>query len=359
MLIIGAFCKVIAQRLRIREKPTAKEVRARFTIDFDSLSEEDYYNYIGFTKPETMTLHNLLNIPQFFYLNEHTTHEFKVSGVHSFLYFLSRLHSPSHRLTLDMDFWQYDFTVLSKIFNVVVTFVDSNHSHRLNQIHRVVSKFPMFNYCIKKKLQHLYPNIPLPQDSTRCAMFADVCRFEICRPQGGLIVQKAFYSKHKKIHNHGALGIFGPDGMFYHWWDEPVGRHNDKLFMSDSEVNWIMHTGQINEIIKYWIYTDKGFNNDDYIRCAAHGPGFVTPEQHADNAVMGRGRVSEEWGFGKLKARCPFVNSKKLPIQCVDVGKYVRVATLLTNAHTCFHQSITGLYFDCYAPTIHEYFGDY
>jgi hypothetical protein len=64
-----------------------------------------------------------------------------------------------------------------------------------------------------------------------------------------------------------------------------------------------------------------------------------------------------EWGFGKVKARNAFVKRCDImKLQLVDVAQYVRVAVLLTNAHTCLHESQCGHYFDCFSPTLTEYF---
>ena len=52
--------------------------------------------------------------------------------------------------------------------------------------------------------------------------------------------------------------------------------------------------------------------------------------------MMGSTRVSDEWGFGKIRQRCPFVATGRLQIQKQDVSMIVRVSVLLTNAtHAC------------------------
>jgi hypothetical protein len=166
------------------------------------------------------------------------------------------------------------------------------------------------------------------------------------------------FSSHKWYHNHGALGVYGPDGMMYSWYDVPVGRHNDKFFLRESQVNSVMaqiHL-HLHLDILYWIYTDKGFDDDVHIRAAYHGA-RLSPLQTHQNWIMSGERVTVEWGFGKVQQRCPFVCKRNLlKLQLVDVARYIRVAVLLTNAHTCMHQSQTGLYFQCRAPTLEEYF---
>lgn len=164
------------------------------------------------------------------------------------------------------------------------------------------------------------------------------------------------FSGDKWTHCHGVQGVFGPDGLFVHWFDKPLGRYPDKHFMAESKVNTVLSDLQQGQLRQYVLYTDKGYNFDTHVRCASHGPGPVTVVQEQNNAIMARPRVTDEWGFGKVYERCPLVNQKKfLKLQGVDVAQIVRVAVLLTNFHTCMHQSNTGLFFHCAAPTLEQY----
>ncbi len=325
-------------------------------VTFDSFSANEYEFLFGFTKEDVVILYNALNIPNTFTINE-GHHSFSVPGDHAFLYFLFRYHSPSPRQVLDVTRWHYDHTVLGKMFNKVVEFVDANHSHRLiNTIPQLVNKFPLFNQRIRETIA-AQNNGYIPPDAERCALFADGTRFRICRPSGAYWRQKAVFSGDKWFHNQGAQVVMGPDGMIYDWWDNPLGRFSDKHFMADSNLNQILRDSQVDQIIQYWAYTDKGYDFDTHLRCAAHGPSYVSPIQHHNNYVMSRERIGVEWGIGKMKQLFPFVvQSRLMKIQKVDVPRYMRVGALLTNAHTCLHQSEVGLYFNCVAPTIESYF---
>lgn len=191
------------------------------------------------------------------------------------------------------------------------------------------------------------------------ALFVDGCRFEVSRPEGPFWRQKLVFSGDKWFHNHGSQGVMAPDGIIYDWWDQPLGRFSDKHFMSDSELNDLLEAIQIDNHDKFWAYCNKGYVYDTFIRCAAHGPGYVSQQQKDDNYKMSRERISIEWIFGKVKARCPFIDNKDLlKLQLVDVAAYVRVAVLVTHthAHTCMHQSQVGLHFQCTAPSLTNYF---
>ena len=127
--------------------------------------------------------------------------------------------------------------------------------------------------------------------------------------------------------------------------------------MFRSRVNRILRASQLLVICQYRVYTDKGFDDDTHVHAAYHGPGVVTPQQHVWNAMMSPERVGVEWGFGRVKARCPYVTrSDLLKLQLVDVAKYIRVAVILTNADNCLHGSQTSLHFQCFPPTLAEYF---
>ncbi|KAJ1438391.1 hypothetical protein B484DRAFT_344267, partial [Ochromonadaceae sp. CCMP2298] len=127
--------------------------------------------------------------------------------------------------------------------------------------------------------------------------------------------------------------------------------------MRNSNVNSILAGAQLYSLIQHWVYCDKGYSNNTHVRSAAHGPGYVSHLQWFHNAMMSRARVTIEWGFGKVYARCPFLKRPSLlKLQQTDVARLVRVAVFLTNAHTCMRQSGTGIYFDCAAPSLAEYF---
>jgi hypothetical protein len=183
------------------------------------------------------------------------------------------------------------------------------------------------------------------------------------------------------MHCHGSQGIIGPDGIIYDWFDDPVGRHTDRYFMRDSGVNQIMHDVCAQRHLRpFSVYCDKGFNDASNVFSAYHGPGEVTALMEHYNWIMSRFRIglfcvmllsycvfhqfiiiqffaAVEWCFGKLKARNPFLQRYDiLKLQQMDVARHVRVAVLLTNAHTCLHESQTGLYFNCFSPKLSEYF---
>lgn len=349
--ILGAACSMRIPRL------LAVPAYVRHRIGFNTFNNDaEFYQLFGFTIDDAFMVYEAMQVPAYFTINR-DRHAFRFKGQHAFLYFLFRMYSPSQRQTLDSRLFGYDYSTLSKVFNVVCTWVDSTHKHRLNQLPNVQNKFQHFNDCIVQQLLDHFNLENIPEHAQHCSLFVDGVRFRCSRPSGPYWMQYAVFSGDKWFHNHGAQGVFAPDGMFYDWYDGPVGRHTDKYFFRESGVNSVLRDAQMNNPIQYWAYGDKGYSAYSHFKVAHHGPGYVSPAQRFENWLMARERVGIEWGYGKIKRRCPFVSKPHLlKLRGCDVAQYIRVAVILTNAHTCLRQSQCGLFFNCAAPDIFEYF---
>lgn len=324
-------------------------------ITLDTFSDQEYDQHIGFSRQDVQNMIALLPIPEFFTIGA-GRHAFRVSGVKCFLYFLFHVHSPSQRVSLDTTRFGYDYSVLSKIFSTVVNYLDGVYAPKQRIIPTLTAKMGGFNSAITEKIADQFPGMLLPVDAIRCAFFLDGCRIPTCRPTGAYWVQYAYFSGDKWYHCHGAQGVMAPDGIFYDLFDGPVGRYCDQHFLSESNVNGILRDCQLEENWQYWAYTDKGYAYNTHIRCAAHGPAYVTGQQLFENWVMAKERIGVEWGYGKVKALCPILRRKYLlKLKAVDVAQLVRVCFFLTNMHTCMNQSQVGLYFNCPAPSLAEY----
>ena len=67
-------------------------------------------------------------------------------------------------------------------------------------------------------------------------------------------------------------------------------------------------------------------------------------------------RESVEWGFNKIVQLFGYLDFKKnLKIGMQPVGKYYKVAAILTNCHTCLYGSQTSTFFNCPPPLLEEY----
>lgn len=324
-------------------------------VTIESFTDQRCSELFGFNKCELTELKHHLQIPEFISIGQ-GKHKYSVSGEKGLLIMLHRYHSPSQRVSLDANLFGMDYSSLSKVFSSMVGWMYERWNHKLNNLDSAYTKFQTFNQKILTKI--IQAGYPVPADAANCVLFADGMRLPIARPSGEYYAQQAYYTGHKKRHCLGVQGVLAPDGMFYHIFDEPVGRHQDRYYMSHSGVNEQLAALQQHNIRQYWCYTDKGYNASTHIRAAAHGPGEVTDQDLLDNYIMSKERIGVEWGFGKLKARCPYLDHhKKLKLQESDVRMRVRVAVLLCNVHTCLKQSQVGVYFNCAAPTLAAYLG--
>ena len=126
--------------------------------------------------------------------------------------------------------------------------------------------------------------------------------------------------------------------------------------MRDSGLNEILSACQ-DDADFLGTYTDKGFSSNTHITAAHHGPGPVTELQKFYNFLMSPTRVCIECGFGKVYQTWPILRDEDiLKLGLINVARYVRVAFIMTNAHTCMNESLVGLYFNCPAPSLQEYF---
>lgn len=64
-------------------------------------------------------------------------------------------------------------------------------------------------------------------------------------------------------------------------------------------------------------------------------------------------RIAVAWNFGILKRLWAFIDYKKeLKLQLSSVGKFIRIAMLLTNCHCCYNLSNQISSFFWFAATI-------
>lgn len=150
-------------------------------IGFDTFTDQYFREKMKMSRDQCRDLFYNMAIPAHFTLNKRDA-AFEVSGVHCFLYWLFRYTSPSRRLSDDQVEWGYDYTVLGKMLNVVVDYIDQTHRFRLQRLPEAVRKFPYFNQCIVRAIQRNFPDQPLPPEALRCAVFGDCCRYRVARP---------------------------------------------------------------------------------------------------------------------------------------------------------------------------------
>lgn len=194
---------------------------------------------------------------------------------------------------------------------------------------------------------------------------ADLCGFldgtlrKNSRPGGepGEDLQREIFDGHHRSHGLIWQSLVFPNGMMGDLYGPVAGRRHDAYVLSLSELN-----PRLQQVMQGWPRPLKVYGDAAYPILSHVDRGFrganLSQAQRAYNRALSRVRISVEWQFGKVVQMFPFVDfSADLNLLLQPIAKYYLVAALLTNAHTTCYGSITSKYFNCFPPTLEEYFG--
>ena len=185
-----------------------------------------------------------------------------------------------------------------------------------------------------------------------CVGYLDGSNQYVSKPH---LNQGVLYNGHKRRHCVKWQGIMLPNGIMPMPFGPVHGRHHDSFMMDQSGLVRTMRRVCRRLGVAYSLYGDPAYPQSDWIS----GPfqhTRLTSEEEEFNAGMSSTRISNEWGFGKIKLNWAFLdleNGHKLYLN--DVQKYWPVAQILTNCHTCLYGSQTSSYFDIVPPTVEDY----
>jgi hypothetical protein len=144
--------------------------------------------------------------------------------------------------------------------------------------------------------------------------------------------------------------------MIAHLFGPVEGRRHDAGMLRESRIEHQMYqhmTKPNNDV--YSVYGDPAYPLSPYIIPPFRG-GVITANQLRFNKRMSAVRVSVEWTFGKILALFSFLDYKKnQKLYLQPVGKYYRVAAILTNCHTILYGSETGAFFGMAPPSLQDY----
>lgn len=133
-----------------------------------------------------------------------------------------------------------------------------------------------------------------------------------------------------------------------------VGRRHDGHLLARSKV-----IAKLERKFNGWenpphLYGDSGYPLSKYLIVPFKGR--LTPKEQRLNKIMSGLRVSVEWGFAKILQLFPYVDFKKnLKIRKDKVPAFYKVATILTNCHTCLYAGQICEYFELEPPSLEEY----
>lgn len=146
-----------------------------------------------------------------------------------------------------------------------------------------------------------------------------------------------------------------PNGIIYNLFGSIVGRRHDGYLLAKSKLIQRMElkfNGWQNPV---YIYGDSGYPLLKTLIVPFKGN--MNRKEKKANAIMSKLRVTVEWGFAKIISLFPFIDFKKnLKVGKEKVPTFYKVATILTNCHTCLYGSQVCHYFELEPPTLEDYF---
>ena len=201
---------------------------------------------------------------------------------------------PTRLVTLQKIFGR-EYSQLSRVLKEVWMFLNNRWKHLVtNNIPYEVSRFPMYNVCVRRKFSKLFPNTPMPARWRRIALFSDGTKLQINRDV------PVNYSGHKRIYCLSLLLTTAPDGRIADVYGPKAGRRTDHAMQNMSNLSQRLVTAQQHEQVTYDSGTDKGFHSAPCI-VPMHNNLVNTPVQTMENEMFSPLRVSNEIMIGTTK----------------------------------------------------------
>jgi len=148
-------------------------------------------------------------------------------------------------------------TIISRIFNAYLYYFLEKYGRKLyDNLQYFRDRLELYNLKMKLKIQSMGHDVPLVVQNISC--FTDGTRIQICRPNGPHYVQREFYHGKDKIHCFAFQVTTGMDGLVMDMFGFPGSRHDSHIF-NQSQLNQRFANIQVNNIIQYKSYMDKGY----------------------------------------------------------------------------------------------------
>ena len=328
---------------------------SNYTLDHERpLSPKHYYSMFRFCRDDIPRLVRALRVPA-----EMTTrNRTRIDGEEALLIFLHRMRYPN-RLCDEKMFFGRPVGAISEIAEMMRVYLDDIAANLLLEFdhERLMPLMPVFAAAVHAKgapLENIWGFV----DGT----FRWFCRPSIGGYRGE--AQRAQYSGHARGHGNNHQGVETPDGILVEMHGPHAGRHNDLRSLRESRLLERLFRYAINRYphrdgrLRVWaLFGDRGYNHGHPCLQVPYKGAAAQPD-HARryNHRMAAIREPVEWSFGKVAVLFAFVDfekNQKLFLQ--PVASYWRIATLLTNCHSCLYGNQTSKYFLVPTPPLEVY----
>lgn len=306
-----------------------------------------------FTADELHDVATALDIPEVFV----TSSRYRFEAIEAFGLLCARFRTPSDIYVLT-SLYNRSIAAISEVVNELTEYLDERWKHLLGfDRNGILSTENLEQYA------EAIHDFGAPLDSIWG--FLDCTIRQICRPRW---FQRAAYNGHKKFHALKFQAIMLPNGLFGHLYGPFEGRRNDNYLLAQSGIleQCALHAIRPNTTNNtparrryFQLFGDPAYGLSNQIISPFAGVGERTEDEISWNYAMSRARMAVENGFAFVVNNWPFLNAFwKLRIYQSPIGRYYRVGVLLTNAISCLRPNSVAIRFNCYPPSLEEYFYD-
>ncbi|XP_040358411.1 protein ALP1-like [Ixodes scapularis] len=267
----------------------------------------------------------------------------RVPGYEALCMTLRRLAYPNRLCDLERTFGRHS-SVISSVVSTVMAHIEYQFGHLLSDLtnHKWLD-VP----CLKKLSEAVHARgAPLKN----CWGFIDGTARHICRPSVG---QQEHFSGHKRHHVQKYQALMSANGIICQLVGPFNGRRHDAGILKDTALYDNLQA--INHGERYVIYGDPAYPLRPLL-LKPFGGSRRLPHEALFNKRMSTVRQAVEWGFGKVAADFAFVDfHKNQKMSRQRLGRMYKVATLLSNCHTCLYGSQVSNFFEVEAPALDDY----
>ncbi|XP_042145608.1 protein ALP1-like [Ixodes scapularis] len=308
-------------------------------VDVPNMDEWTFKRSFRFEKMDLEDLVAALTIPA----EVKSAQRVRVPGYEALCMTLRRLAYPNRLCDLERTFGRHS-SVISSVVSTVMAHIEYQFGHLLSDLtnHKWLD-VP----CLKKLSEAVHARgAPLKN----CWGFIDGTARHICRPSVG---QQEHFSGHKRHHVQKYQALMSANGIICQL-DGPFnGRRHDAGILKDTALYDNLQA--INHGERYVIYGDPAYPLRPLL-LKPFGGSRLLPHEALFNKRMSTVRQAVEWGFGKVAADFAFVDfHKNQKMSRQRLGRMYKVATLLSNCHTCLYGSQVSNFFEVEAPALDDY----
>ena len=174
--------------------------------------------------------------------------------------------------------------------------------------------------------------------------------------------QRAYYNGHKRKHAIKFQGVVTPDGIVVDLFGPELGARHDVHLLNESGLLLTLAQHMTSPSgDPYLLYGDPAYGMSTHLNCPYSTETFgpLTAGMLEFNKQMSACRVTVEWVFKEMTSKWAFVSMKNQQRYLLSpVGVHYKVATLLSNIHSCVNGgNEISQFFGCPPPSLEEYLG--